>query len=288
VTMSDDGRETAGSPDGLRAEIVYLLERLTSAIDQEYVLKGGHVAHSPEQRRAEIVQKLLAGHPVDPADMAELDYDVHSSWHLGLIATGAGATEFVRTLRAHFGRKLLVVSVDWNAWAWLGGEKRPDAADIERPSVNCQVRPSVAVGEPGRGLDGLRLTHDQARAALGVALRNPERFARYADDRLLAAVLENNTLARSLRQKYLMPLRSQRDGGAMLRQTLRTYIDLEDNATSAAEVLKVGRRAVKSRVCVAERLIGCPLRACSAELDVALRLEELDRRTAVDISPSTQ
>ncbi len=287
MTTGDDGRETAGSLDGVRGEILHLLTRLTSAIEQEYILKGGPVAHSPEQRRAEIVQKLVSGHPVEPAEMAELDYEVHSSWHLGLVATGAGANEFVRKLKAHYGRRLLVVSVDWNAWAWLGGEKRPTAADVERPSINGQVQPSVAVGEPGRGLDGLRLTHDQARAALGVALRNPERFARYADDRLLAAVLENDTLARSLRQKYLIPLRRQRDGGVMLRQTLRTYIDLEDNATSAAEVLKVGRRAVKSRVCVAERLIGCPLRECSAELDVALRLEELDRKAVTDNAPPT-
>jgi hypothetical protein len=223
---------------------------------------------------------------VEPADMAELDYEVYSSWHLGLIATGAGADAFVRTLKAHYGRRqLLVVSVDGIACAWLSGEKRPTTADLERPSIN---KPSLAMGEPGRGIDGWRLTHDQARAALGVALRNPEKFARYADDRLLAAVLENSTLARSLRQKYLMPLRSQRDGGATLRQTLRTYIDLEDNATSAAEVLKVGRRAVKNRVCVAERLIGCPLRECSAELDVALRLEELDCTAVTDDAPSMQ
>jgi hypothetical protein len=285
--MSDDGRKSIGSLDEIRTEIVHLLERLTSAIEQEYVLKDGLVARSPEQRRAEIVQKLLSGNPVESVGMAELDYEVHSSWHLGIIATGAGADEFVRTLKARFGRKLLVVIVDRNVWAWLGGEKRPTAADIER-STDSRVRPSFAVGEPGRGLDGLRLTHDQARAALGVALYNPEKVAQYADDRLLAAVLENSTLARSLRQKYLMPLRSQRDGGATLRQTLRTYIDLEDNASSAAEVLKVGRRAVKSRVCVAEKLIGCPLRGCSAELDLALRLEELDRTAVSDDAPSMQ
>ena len=80
----------------------------------------------------------------------------------------------------------------------------------------------------------------------------------------------------SIRNPDQAPLGSQRDGGVTLRRTLRTYIDLDCNATSAAEILKVGRRAVKSRVCTAEKLIGCPLHECLAELDVALRLGELD------------
>jgi hypothetical protein len=288
VTMSDDGRETAGSLDGIRAEIVHLLERLTSAIEQEYVLKSGPVARSPEQRRAEIVKRLLLGEPVDPAELGELDYEVQASWHLGLVATGPEAEELIRTLKTHFGRRLLLVSLDGTVWAWLGGPEMPATTDVERLSIRRARGATFAIGEPGRGIDGLRLTHDQAQEALGVALHKPERFARYADGRVLAATVQNDTLKRSLRQKYMMPLRSQRDGGATLRRTLRTYIDLECNATSAAEVLKVGRRAVKSRVRAAERLIGCHLSECSAELDLALRLEELDRTAVTDNEPSTQ
>ncbi len=61
----------------------------------------------------------------------------------------------------------------------------------------------------------------------------------------------------------------------MLRHTLRTYIDLDCNASCSAEVLMVGRRAVKNRVRTAETLTGCALHECLAELDVALRLNEL-------------
>jgi sugar diacid utilization regulator len=240
-----------------------------------------------EQRRTETVLKLLSGETVDPADLAELDYEVHASWHLGVIAIGVGAEEFLGRLKAHFGRKLLVVSLDGRVCAWLGGQERLAAADIERLSINSH-KPLLAIGEPGRGIDGLRLTHDQAQEALGVALRKPERFARYADGRVLAATVQNDTLARSLRQKYIIPLRSQRDGGATLRRTLRAYIGLECNATSATEVLKVGRRAVKSRVHTVETLIGCALGECLGELDAALQLEELDRAAAAGDAPTTQ
>lgn len=277
ATISDDGRESAGSLDGIRAEILQLLERLTAAIEHEYVQERERVMHTPDEHRAELVQRLLSEEgPFEAADMAELDYDVHSSWHLGLVATGAGADQFIRRLGARYGRSLLVVSVDGNVWAWLGARTRPAAADIERLSMNAEVRTPLAVGEPGRGIDGWRLTHEQAQDALRIALRRSERFAYYADDRVLAATLPNDTLVRSLKQAYLAPLGSRQDGGVTLRQTLRAYIDLECNATAAAHALKVGRQAIKGRVCTVERLIGRPLNECLGEMDVALRLEDLE------------
>ena len=45
---------------------------------------------------------------------------------------------------------------------------------------------SSAIGEPGKGLDGWRLTHRQAQAAMRIALRRPQRLTRYADVALLA------------------------------------------------------------------------------------------------------
>jgi hypothetical protein len=257
-----------------------LLERITGVIEHEYNQERERLARSPEQRTAEVVRRVLAG-AVSPDDLAELDYDIYSSWHVGLIATGIGAGKALDELKAHYGRRVLGVLVDGVLWAWLRSQKRLTENDIERVSIE-QARSSFGIGEPGLGLDGWRLTHDQAQAALAVALRRAQGIARYGDDRLLAAALENDTLARSLRQKYLTPLCSQRDGGAKLRRTLRTYIDLDCNATCAAQVLGVGRRAVKSRVDAAEKLIGCALSDCLAELDVALRLGQLDAAPAGD------
>lgn len=252
-----------------------LLEHLAAAIEHEYNQEQESIGGS---RRSEIVQRLLSGEPVDPAELAELDYEIDAYWHLGLIASGADVEDIVRTLRGRYGRKLLCVSLNGWVCAWLGTQEAPTAKCEHLPTI-AHAGVSVAVGELGRGFDGWRLTHHQARAAFAVALRRPERVAWYADGRLLAAALQNETLARSLTQKYLVPLGSQRDGGAKLRRTLRTYIDLECNATSAAHALQVGRHTVESRVHTAERLIGSTLRECLPELDVALRLEELDHTT---------
>jgi hypothetical protein len=259
-----------------------LLEHLTAAIECEYLRE--RTASTREQHRLGLVQRLLAKEPVDPADLAELDYQIHARWHLGVIATGAGVDKILRRLSMGSG-ELLSVSFDTKMWTWYGGRQRASVEAIENLWTNGHVSSLVAIGEPGLGIDGWRLTHCQAQAALGVALRKPQRFARYTDHRLLAAALQNDTLAESLKQKYLSSLGSQRDGGVKLRQTLRAHIDAGCIASSAAAALRVDRHTVEDRVRTAERLLGCPLRVCLAELDVALRVEELDRAFSPEDPP---
>lgn len=250
-----------------------LLEHLAAAVEHEY-------NHEQESigglRRTDIVQRLLSGEPVEPTELAELDYEIDTYWHIGLIASGAGIEKIIQALKGRSGCKCLCVSLNGRVCAWLAMQKAPTSNGEHLPTTGDPV----AVGEPGKGIDGWRLTHHQARAAFAVALRRPERVAWYADTRLLAAALQNETLARSLTQRYLRPLSTQPDGGAKLRRTLRTYVDLECNATSAAHPLRVGRHTVESRVHTAERLIGATLRDCLPELDVALRLGELNHTVA--------
>jgi hypothetical protein len=197
----------------LRRTLDALLENLTASIEQEYNHERDRLAPSPDRRRAQIVQRLLANEPVDPAEVAELNYELHASWHVGVIATGATAEDAVLSLKPLLGRKLLPVT--WGeetVWAWLGGQQKPSIDDIEcPPSANGTTAVLLAIGEPGRGIDGWRLTHYQAQEALGIATRKPEKLARYADDPLLAAALQNDTLARWLKA-LLSPLDGRGDG----------------------------------------------------------------------------
>ncbi|HEV3071790.1 MAG TPA: helix-turn-helix domain-containing protein [Solirubrobacteraceae bacterium] len=262
-----------------------LLQNLTAAIEHEYNQECER-ARSPEQRRADVVQKLLADEAVGPAELAELDYEFHASWHLAVIVTGAGAKDALRRLEVAFSNKLLPVSFgDKTVWIWIGSQRKPAVTDVERAlSINRATGVSLAIGEPGRGIDGWRLTHHQAQGAWWVALRMPEKLIRYKPFR--AAAIQDDTLARSLKQKHLAPLASQRDGGAVLRQTLRAYIDAHGSATSAGNTLKVDRHTVESRLRTVEDLIGCALYTCLAEVDVALFLEELDGADADDPPPT--
>jgi hypothetical protein len=266
----------AGSLEHLRRTNEELLYELTTAANKE----GEQVEGRSDQRRRELVHRLLVGAYVSRAEVGEHGYEL-DAWHLGVIATGTKATHVLVDLRISLGCELLLISHGQSSWAWLGGSRQIKASDLKRALSRSRHRDvSFAIGEAGKGVDGWRLTHRQARDAHRVAGYRPQRLTWYADSPLLAAALRDETLAGSLRQKYLVPLRSQKDGGTTLRRALRAYVDAACNVASAASAVGVGRHAIEGRIQTAEQLIGCAIRTRLTELDVALKMEEVDSRKA--------
>jgi hypothetical protein len=256
----------------LRAEAA-LLDRLVIAVTAEYTKEAEELAPlSTEQRRSERVKGLLVGESVDSA---ELRYEM-DAWHLGLIASGAEARETAQDLAARLGRVVLAVRSEGETiWAWLGGRERLDTEHaLDLIAHHQATGVSLALGEPAHGLEGWRLTHNQAAAVLPIALRTRQSVVRYADVALLASVIRDDVLSRSLESLYLAPLSRERDGGEVLRQTLRAYFAAERNVSSAAAGLGVSRKTVASRLRAIERLLGRSLGACAPEMEAALRLEE--------------
>jgi hypothetical protein len=253
-----------------------LLARVQAEVASAHSSEIKRRARSHEQRRAEIVRKLLADEPVDPGELAELGYEL-DAWHLGVIATGAEAAEAVRSLAAGLGRELLVVACGGKTvWAWLGGQRRLAFKDVERVlSAQEHTDVSLVVGEPARGLGGWRMTHQEAEGAALVAREWPCRLTRYADVESLATALQDEALADSLIETYLSPLDDMRTGGEAARRTLRALFDTEHNVSSAAHPLKVHRSTVHRQRNEIERRLGCRLHEHQAEIEVALRIEEL-------------
>ena len=100
-------------------------------------------------------------------------------------------------------------------------------------------------------------------------------MVRYADVALIASALHDDLLVTSLRKLYLEPLEAERDGGEVLRETLRAYFGAGRNAASAAAVLGVSRQAVNGRLQAVEQSLGQSLRDCAGCSELALRLEPL-------------
>jgi hypothetical protein len=249
-----------------------LVDGLLTAVSEEHARESHNRLSSVEQRR-ELIERLLAGEPLDTSQIA---YDFEAC-HLGLIAKGPDAAEAVRSLTAPLDRRLLLVQRrDGAVWAWLGGRRSIDAEELRRAVPTPPPRVSIALGEPARGLGGWRLTHQQARAALPVALRGSQRVTRYAEVALLASNFQDDLLATSLRMLYLAPLQRERDGGKVARETLRAYFAAGRNVSSAAASLGVSRRTVANRLRAVEGHLDCPLAACAAEVEAALRLYDLD------------
>jgi DNA-binding PucR family transcriptional regulator len=249
-----------------------LLERLMVAISIEYKREAERAGRSSEQRHAQLVRKLLGGETVHTTKVG-YDFD---AWHLGVIAAGDSARDALQGLAASADRRLLHVQQgDGTVWAWLGGKGRLAAEEIDRLLVKEFAGVSMAVGEPGRGIDGWRLTHHQAQAALLVSLHRPRRITLYAEEMLVAAALRDETLAKSLSQIYLSPLVNQRDRGMVSLETLRAYFKVRRNASSAGAEIGVARQTIDQRLLTVEQVLGRALPTCLIELEVALRLEEL-------------
>jgi PucR C-terminal helix-turn-helix domain/GGDEF-like domain len=251
------------------------VDRLMAAVAAEYMDEVARMRRSPTQRLSERVQRLVAGE--SPADIGGLEYTFEAC-HLGVIIKGAKGEAGVRALAAGLDSQALVVPRgNGIVWAWLGARRPLAVADIERLLADGVAgEAEFAVGEPRRGLDGWRLTHREAQAALEVMLRKPQRLTRAGDVILLAAVLRDDALARSLIETYLAPLEGHGDTGAVLHETLRAYFSAGLNAATAAAALAVDRHTVQRRLRKVEEALGRLLPDCHAELVVALGLEELE------------
>jgi hypothetical protein len=259
---------------GISRALSSLLDDLVTAVARAYVGELQRAGRSREQRLLEQVRLMLAG---ERALGVEIGYELDAE-HLGLIARGASAHGELRRVAQCLDRRLLAVACgEETVWGWLGGRRALDMPTLERVLSQSQAGDeiSLALGEPARGFEGWRLTHRQAQEALLVALRRPRRFTRYGDVALLAAALRDDTLSRSLIGIYLSPLDDTRDGGSVLRQTLRAYLGAERNVSSAAMALGVARSTVESRLRTIEARLGRTPHSCPAELEVALHLDEL-------------
>ncbi|HTC59201.1 MAG TPA: helix-turn-helix domain-containing protein [Solirubrobacteraceae bacterium] len=250
-------------------------DRLMSLIADEYKNELDRIKRTPEQRRSELVRSLLAN---ESTYQNGLGYELDDAWHVGIIATGAGAGAAIQSLlTAGIGRELLGVRCsEQDVWGWLGSSRLVTTAEVVRlTSTLLPDGVEFAIGEPAQGVDGWRLTHRQAQAARRVAIRRPQRITRYADVGPQAELLRDEAMSSSLVHIWLSPLDQAKDRGAALRKTLRAYLDAGCNAKTAAFELGVARHTVERHINEIEARLGRLPRTCVADLDIALRLEEL-------------
>jgi hypothetical protein len=263
--------EGAAELRGLLHDQAVFFDRLLEAIGGEYrrEVRGGRT-----QDQVLLQARRLLGGETD--DTAAVPYEFEG-WHLGAVASGSEGGESANG-NAESNRRLLIVRQgDGMVWGWLATRRPPTRRDARRlVTMLGDGAAAVALGEPGQGIGGWRLTHMQAKAALPVVLRGWGGTVTYGDVGLLAAVLRDRVLVTSLHRLYLEPLEKSRDRGQTLRETLRVYFATDRNVSSTAAALGVNRNTVASRLRSVEESIGRQLSACAAEIEVALRLEELE------------
>jgi DNA-binding PucR family transcriptional regulator len=256
--------------DGVVAEVAEAFEN-----EREAFLRGALA------RRERLVSDLLAGADVDLA-AAEVTLGRRlGGRHLAVIAwrtEGSPDPEAVASAIRPLlgtvgqGRPLTVLGASGDVYAWTTPRSEPadDALDIEQLRA-AGVR--VALGLPGRGVDGFLASRRQADAARRVShLRGDDVVLRYADVALLHLLLRDPVAAAAFANEQLAGLAGDAPRVATLRRTLATYLARGRDASATATSLGVHRNTVARRLARAEQLVGRDLNERTDELSVALTI----------------
>ncbi len=272
--MIEEAERAGAAPIESRALLALsssAFDRLLHCIGDEYAREAERYSRSaPKRSQIDRVERLLAGELVSP-DLLQYRLD---AWHIGLVADSPDARSALRDLAREADRRLLAVEPRaGTVWAWLGGRTRIETADVAKLIRGWQLDMKIGVGEPGRGVGGWRLSHQQALAVLSLADGRPVALARYAEKGILASIQKDQVLAESLRKLYLEPLADEGDGEGVLGETLRAYFAAACSTSSAASALQVHRQTVSSRLRAVEERLGRSIPECYLELNLALTLE---------------
>ncbi|GGK89800.1 PucR family transcriptional regulator [Nocardia jinanensis] len=237
------------------------------------------------------VHTLLSPRTGDPAGFeAETGYRLDQA-HLAVILWSTGTDEVgtlalldsgARTM-AHIlqadGPPLVTAIDPRTMWVWFPFGRRPAVdADALRADAGLTEGVRLAVGLPGRGLDGFRRSHQQAAAAYFVAtLPGTPSSARPAIGFGDPGVAVVSLLAKDLdstRQwvhEVLGALADDTEQAATLRDTLSTFYETGESHVHTAQRMTLHRNTVKYRITKAvdaTRRTG----AGQEKLDIALAL----------------
>ena len=220
------------------------LQMMTDRISAEYYDEAERLARAGSLARLAAVQRTLTDDNVDVVAASQrLGYELRGN-HVALVLSREDGSEaaLTGTARALAGMmtstRPLIVPVDADTvWCWV-----PADAAHELTKLLAAVR--CGQGRPGKGLDGFRRTHREAREALRVAqiAGSPApTFTRFAHVELAALCSVDPDAVSRLRGKRARPARRRHAGGTAA-------------ARDAASLLR--RRQQLSRN-------GCPPRASS-------------------------
>lgn len=233
------------------------------ALDSVAALRQASLAAAMGNADAEgiaLIQLIASGAPM-AEDLAEgrLRYRM-ARWHVGVVLWVddpqhvAALDEAIPAVRsAGDGRTALVARASATSrWIWFSGQNIPDLHSVEK-SIELADEVRVAVGRPGRGLEGFRSSHQEALAAQALVTRigSDRRFTAYSDVELIDALTKDRVSARRFVVNTLGPLA---EADVTLRQALLTYVQCGFNTTRAAANLYAHRNTVERRVSRANEL----------------------------------
>jgi hypothetical protein len=248
--------------------------QLLRVVCREHRAERRRRSRSRSDRDLERVRQLLFGELTYPPE--DLGYDF-SATHIGVVGSGPGAEDEIRRLAQMLGGETLIVqATPAQVWAWIGLRRQSSSARVDDIlKAECDPGVFIARGEPIGDLDGWRHSHQEAEAAVPIAIHRPGSVVRYAEVSVLASIASDPVLQRSVRTQFLDPLTRGRDGGRRLLKTLQTYFAHDRNGLSTSKALGVSRQTITNNLRQAEEYLGRSITACGIGLEAAVLFAEL-------------
>jgi hypothetical protein len=238
---------------------------------------------SSNAMRMEVVEDILRGVDAPLGRAARvLGYDL-VRWHLAVIAWTGGPTPAepkdlhdaaAAALAAAGCVSTVVLSLGaQRVWAWGSRTVQPPDPHGELPPLSPGVR--IAAGLPGFGVEGFRRSHDQASRAARVGVLSTSRdqwLFRYSDIDIVAMLSADLAVAGEFVVRELGGLAGPGESAAVLRHTVKCYLDRDRSLAQTADHLHVARNTVAYRIRRAEQLRGRPAAERRLQLHAALTL----------------
>lgn len=287
-TAAGDGPATVATMESVGSLLFEYVDRVSDELAAMYQRERDQWVRSASAVRAETVRELLDGEPVDSGVASKrLVYELRGR-HVGIIVSAEPVAEQMpepglleRAATDAAGvvgcREPLLVPVGTAVlWAWASVGDASDTEVVERleahvPSPGLRV----AVGRVASGVEGFRVTHEEAQHATDIHADGDGTAGRTASYRaleLLSLLTADFDRSRRFVLRELGPLAQPDDATARLRETALSYLDHGGSHLGAAQDLHLHKNTVYTRVRRAERALGAPVVPGRAALHAALML----------------
>lgn len=253
-----------------------VVDEVTGTFEQEReaFLRGSAL------RRERLVARLLAG---EPHGIAEVETTL--GWRMAgthvatvvwsEVGLGDASTSLLRAVFTWLGdpHGLAMPGPASEWYGWTTAESEPGTAPGELREALAAIGARVAVGEPGKGLQGFIASRRQADAARRMARYLPdETVVRHRDVALLHLLLADAPAASAFAKRELGELSEPQHAG--LRTTARSYLENGSDTTAAAAALGLHRNTVMRRIERASALLGAPVDHRAREVHAALLVRD--------------
>lgn len=242
-------------------------------------------ASSALTRRRELVEAILHEDRVDiEGSTRQLGHNLHIQ-QTGLIIwtldrTEDDATATLETLAVDIAtalgapRPLMLPAGGRILWAWLATAEVPDLRKITQLKAFQRRQPTVqlAAGVPATGVEGFRVSHQEALRAYRIAAETQRApVTLYRDVELVSCLAADIAALSRLVRRELGGLAERGVATARLRDTALVYLE-QGSMAKAAEALNVHKNTVLYRMQQVEELLPLPLDEHRMALEVALRV----------------